>query len=201
MIDSIDNKSVLLHACCGPCAEWPLKVLPEEGLSVSVFFFNPNIHPKFEWERRKSNLELLTQNKGIEIIVDYGYEEDLWINNAWKDKYESRCHMCYDIRMKKVAREAKARGFSAFTTTLLVSIYQKHELIVESANRASAEFGIPFLYHDFRDGFRKGQQMAREDNLYRQKYCGCIQSLEESKFKNEIYGSFSGSVAGTDKVL
>ena len=201
MIDSIDNKSVLLHACCGPCAEWPLNVLAGEGLDVAVFFFNPNIHPKFEWERRKTNLKILTQKRGIDLIVDDGYAEDLWMNNAWKDAYESRCHMCYDIRMKKVAIEAKARGFSAFTTTLLVSIYQKHELIVEAANRASAEVGIPFLYRDFREGFRKGQQMAREDGLYRQKYCGCIMSLKESTFKDKIYESFSGSDAATDKVL
>jgi len=201
VIDYTDNKSVLLHACCGPCAEWPLNVLADEGLDLTVFFYNPNIHPKFEWERRKSNLELLTQKKGIDLIVDDGFEEDLWVKSDWKDAYESRCHMCYDIRMKRVAREAKSRGFCAFTTTLLVSIYQKHELIVEAANRASAEVGIPFLYRDFRDGFRKGQQMAREDGLYRQKYCGCILSLEESTFRDEIYGSFSGREAGTDKVL
>lgn len=201
MTDVINNKSVLLHACCGPCAEWPLNVLTAEGLDLTVLFYNPNIHPKFEWERRRSNLDLLTQKKGIELIVDNEYDEDLWTNSIWKDTYESRCHMCYDIRMKKVAGIAKARGFSAFTTTLLVSIYQQHELIVEAARRASAEVGIPFLYRDFRDGFRKGQQMAREDGLYRQKYCGCILSLEESNYRDEIYGSFSGSDAGTDKVL
>lgn len=195
------EKSVLLHACCGPCAEWPLNVLASDGLDLAVYFYNPNIHPMFEWERRKNNLELLTRKKEIDLIVDDGYDEDLWANCIWKDTYESRCHMCYDIRMKKVAGEAKARGFSAFTTTLLVSIFQKHDLIVEAANRASSEVGIPFLYRDFRDGFRKGQQLAREDGLYRQKYCGCIMSLEESTFREEIYGSFSGSDAGTDKVL
>lgn len=200
-MSQINSKSILLHACCGPCAEWPLSVLAEEGLDLAVFFYNPNIHPKFEWERRKNNLELLTRKKGIDLIVDDGYDEDLWGNSGWEDKYESRCHMCYDIRLRRVAAEAKARGFFAFTTTLLVSIYQKHDLIIEAAHRASEEIGIPFLYRDFRDGFRKGQQMAKEDGLYRQKYCGCILSLEESTFRDEIYGSFSGSNAGTDKVL
>lgn len=194
-------ESVLIHACCGPCAEWPLSELSGEGMDLSVLFYNPNIHPKFEWERRKSNLELLTRLRGINLIIDDEYSEDLWTDNAYKGKYESRCHMCYDIRMKRAAIEAKTRGFSAFTTTLLVSIYQKHELIIEAADKASAEAGIPFLYRDFRQGYRKGQQMAKEDGLYRQKYCGCILSLDESVYKDKIYDSFSGRDAGTDKVL
>ncbi len=200
MINNNGN-SILLHACCGPCAEWPLQVLSEEGLPVTVFFYNPNIHPNFEWQRRKDNLEVLTAKRGIDLIVNDEYDEDFWTGKDYLRSYESRCHMCYYIRMKKVARIAKDGGFSAFTTTLLVSIYQQHDLIIDAAQRASAEVGIPFLYRDFRDGFRKGQQMAREDGLYRQKYCGCILSLDESAYKDQIYGSFSGSDATTDNVL
>lgn len=196
-----NNKSILLHTCCGPCAEWPLKVLSGEGLPVTAFYYNPNIHPKFEWQRRKHNLEILTRRRGIDLIVDDEYDEELWTAKDYLRSYESRCHMCYDIRMKKTAQVAKDGGFSAFTTTLLVSIYQQHDLIIEAAKRASAEVGIPFMYRDFREGFRKGQQMAKEDGLYRQKYCGCIISLDESAYKDQIYESFSGRDAATDNVL
>jgi hypothetical protein len=98
--------------------------------------------------------------------------------------------MCYDLRMQKVAEEAKANGISAFSTTLLVSIYQNHEEVAEAAERAADRVGVSFVYRDFRDGYRKGQDMAKEDGLYRQKYCGCILSLEESKFRDKIYAGF-----------
>ena len=101
--------------------------------------------------------------------------------------------MCYAMRMDMAAETAAQMGFSAFTTTLLVSIYQDHEAIIKAAQRAAEKHKVQFLYRDFREGFRKGQDMAREDGLYRQKFCGCIFSLEESKFKDKIYRSFEGS--------
>ncbi|MBN1776310.1 MAG: epoxyqueuosine reductase QueH [Clostridiales bacterium] len=184
-----DNR-IFLHACCGPCAEWPLLVLPKEGFDVTLFYYNPNIHPRFEWQRRLANLRKLGTLRGVEVVSEEAYEEQKWRNEEWIGKYESRCHMCYDIRMQKVAEEAKANGFSAFSTTLLVSIYQNHEEVAEAAERAADRVGVSFVYRDFRDGYRKGQDMAKEDGLYRQKYCGCILSLEESKFRDRIYAGF-----------
>lgn len=192
---NIDENRLFLHACCGPCAEWPLSVLPQEGYDVTLFYYNPNIHPRFEWQRRLENLQKLGDLRGIELITDDDFREDKWRNADWVGRYESRCHMCYEMRMQKVAEEANSRGFSAFSTTLLVSIYQKHDAVAKAARRASERVGIPFLYRDFREGYRKGQQMAREDGLYRQKYCGCILSLEESEFKDKIYEGFPGNSA------
>ncbi len=190
-----ENKRLFLHACCGPCAEWPLSVLPEEGFDVTLFYFNPNIHPRFEWHRRLLNLQKLGGLRGVEVIASEDFEEQKWRDAEWVGRYESRCLMCYDVRMQKVAEEAKSLGFTAFTTTLLVSIYQDHEAVAEAAARASKRVGIDFLYRDFRDGYRKGQEMAKADGLYRQKYCGCILSLEESKFRDKIYAGFSGESA------
>ena len=90
--------------------------------------------------------------------------------------YEPRCNMCYRVRLDKTAWYAKEKGFDAFTTTLLVSPYQKHELICEIGQQAAQKYGIDFYYSDFRPGFRQGQQGAKEMGLYRQKYCGCIVS-------------------------
>jgi hypothetical protein len=168
-------------------------VLPQEGYDVTLFYYNPNIHPIFEWQRRLENLRKLGTLRGIEVIAEEACEIEKWRDAVWIGRYESRCHMCYDIRMQKVAEEAKARGFSAFTTTLLVSIYQNHEEVVNAAKRASERVGIPFVYRDFREGYRKGQEMAKEDGLYRQKYCGCILSLDESAFKDKIYAGFPGN--------
>lgn len=98
--------------------------------------------------------------------------------------------MCYDMRIDMVAEYCASHDYRAFTTTLLVSPYQNHEEIVRIANEKAKKYGTKFEYHDFRDGYRTGQDMAREIGLYRQKYCGCILSLEESKYRDKILKSF-----------
>ena len=196
-----DPKSILLHVCCGPCAEWPVRVLQEEGYNLTAFFYNPNIHPLFEHDRRRDNARLLMELRNVTFLEDDTYMEDQWRGEAWTEKYPSRCAMCYDIRMRKTAEEAARLGMHAFSTTLLVSPYQDHEAIFTAATRAAAEYGVDFFYRDFRPGYREGQNMAREDGLYRQKYCGCILSLDESKFRDKIYKDFEGSLGETRSVL
>lgn len=196
-----NRKDIFLHVCCGPCAEWPIEVLLDEGFSITSFFYNPNIHPVFEHNRRRDNAAELMKLRGIPFCIDDSYMEDVWLAQSWEGKYPSRCEMCYDIRMKRTAQEAKKLGFTVFTTTLLVSPYQNHEALVDSAQNAAVEAGIAFVYRDFRPGFRDGQTMAKDDGLYRQKYCGCILSLEESTFRDRIYRSFEGSAGETSTVL
>ena len=98
--------------------------------------------------------------------------------------------MCYDRRMDVVAKYAAEHGYSSFCTTLLVSPYQQHDKIAAVSEQKAEKYGASFEYMDFRPGFRQGQDMAREIGLYRQKYCGCIFSLESSKFRDKIYRSF-----------
>lgn len=190
-----DSQRLFVHACCGPCAEWPLSILSEEGFDVTLYYYNPNIHPRFEWQRRLETLQKLGALKGVKVITTDVCEEEKWRGSEWIGQYESRCLMCYDIRMQKVAEEARIMGFPSFTTTLLVSIYQDHEAVTKAAERAAKKVGIEFVYRDFRDGYRKGQEMAKADGLYRQKYCGCILSLEESEFRDTIYSGFPGEPA------
>ena len=196
-----DPKSILLHVCCGPCAEWPVRVLQEEGYNLTAFFYNPNIHPLFEHDRRRDNARKLMELRNVPFLEDDTYMEDQWRGAAWTENYPSRCAMCYDVRMRKTAEEAARLGMHAFSTTLLVSPYQDHEAIFTAATRAAAEYGVDFFYRDFRPGYREGQNMAREDGLYRQKYCGCILSLDESKFRDKIYKDFEGSLGETRSVL
>ncbi len=178
-------KPVLLHICCAPCATYPISVLTEEGLPFKGLFFNPNIHPIEEFARRKQTLEQYASLAGFDVRYEDDFLMDRWLEfsgaeSAAGSDARERCMFCYTIRMRRAAAYASQNGFAGFTTTLLVSPYQKHDLIREAGEKAAAEHGTAFIYRDFRDGFRKGQSMAKELGLYRQKYCGCIISLGES---------------------
>lgn len=184
--------SLLVHACCGPCAMYPLADLLELGKSPDILWFNPNIHPQFEWDRRLDNLAKVADHYSLNLIREGACLEDYWKNGAdeYLKKYSSRCEMCYDMRMDMTARFASEHGYEAFTTTLLVSPYQQHDKIAQIARQRAEQYGVAFEYHDWRANFRKGQNMARDIGLYRQKYCGCIFSLETSEFREKILKSF-----------
>lgn len=170
--------NILMHLCCAPCGIFPIETLKNEGMNLSGYYYNPNIHPIEEFIKRKSMVEVIS--KKYEINVEYSDEN---LENEWlqfNDK-KIRCSMCYEKRIEKTARLALDNGFDGFTTSLLVSPYQNHDLIVEYSNKYSEKYGIQFIYRDFRVGFREGQQIARKLELYMQKYCGCIFSIEEAK--------------------
>lgn len=169
---------VLLHICCGPCAIYPLDVLREQGHNVMGYFYNPNIHPYTEYIKRKEALEKFAQIAGLKVIYDEKYDFADFLRNA-SYREARRCLMCYEMRLNQAAHIAKKGKFDYFTTTLLVSKYQKHELISEVGKAVGERYGIPFLYYDFREGFSKGVERSREMGIYRQQYCGCIYSEVE----------------------
>ncbi len=181
--------SMLLHACCGPCSMYPLHLLTEGGRDLVVLWYNPNIHPEFEWKRRLENLHIACDNYNVNLIEIEGFEEEYWRSGEYLKDYPSRCAMCYDKRMDVVARYAAENGYDSFCTTLFVSPYQQHELIKSTCEAKADKYDVAFEYMDFRPGFREGQNMAREIGLYRQKYCGCCFSLDESEFKDKILKS------------
>lgn len=188
---------LLLHCCCGPCAMFPVADLINRGYSsdnMSLFWYNPNIHPEFEWNRRLLNLQKVSDYYHIDLLTKEGFMQSFWESKDYlKDnggEYMSRCDMCYDIRIDNTCRYAVEHGYEAVSSSLLVSPYQNHERIKSVFERKSRDYGIKFLYLDWRDNFREGQKMARDIGLYRQKYCGCIFSLEESEFRDKIYRSF-----------
>lgn len=163
---------LLLHMCCGPCAIYPASVIQEEGIYLEGLFFNPNIHPLDEFVRRKENVEIFAEHNNIPVTYSDDYREADWIK--FSGTSEERCSMCYNLRLEETARIAKEGGFDAFSTTLLVSPYQKHDFIRELGEKLGQIYGVDFYYNDFRKGFRQGQQKAKEMGLYRQKFCGCI---------------------------
>lgn len=170
---------ILLHSCCGPCAEWPAHLLRSEGEEITLYYYNPNIHPEAEWMRRQEALIQMTERRDFEYIIDGASEEEVW-RAFTSDKKSVHCRYCYTMRMMMTAKKAKELSYSAFTTSLLVSPYQDHEMIYEAMDLAAKRYGVKALKRDFRDGYQQGQEMAKEDGLYRQKYCACIYSIMES---------------------
>jgi hypothetical protein len=154
---------------------YPLRLLREEGIEVCGLFHNPNIHPYLEYRRRLDALTAYADQEGLTIIGEDAYSLDLFLRQV-VFREEQRCRHCYRLRLSHTARIAKKEGFGAFTTTLLYSRYQKHDLIREIAEDVAVTHGIPFFYRDFRVGWSEGVRVSKEIGMYRQPYCGCIYS-------------------------
>ncbi len=169
--------NVLMHMCCAPCSVYPVDRLTAEGCRLEGLFYNPNIHPREEYEKRRENVRIYSGIKNLKVNYIEDFRQKEW--ERFSGQEAARCTMCYDIRMDRAASFAAENGFDAFTTSLLVSPYQKHDLIRELGEKYVEKYGVDFLYMDFRPGFRQGQQQAKELGLYRQKYCGCIKSLRQ----------------------
>jgi hypothetical protein len=172
--------NILLHTCCAPCLIHPLEVLRLKGFNITGLFYNPNIHSFFEYNQRKD--AIVNLNPGIDMIYpDYAPQEFFRLTNL-KEEKQLRCAICWQLRLKKTASMARERGFKYFSTTLLVSPYQDHDVLKKIGNQAGDEEGVEFYYADFRTGFRKAQDEARKKVIYLQKYCGCIYSeMERAK--------------------
>lgn len=169
---------VLLHICCAPCAVYTLDALLREGFDVMGFFYRNNIHPFAECLRRQKALEEFSKIKGLKVIYPDEYDIVSFLQKmAFRES--ARCRICYHARLLAAAGVAKKGKFDAFTTTLLYSKYQNHQTIRETGEAVSRTKGVPFLYRDFRSGWKEGIERSREMGLYRQQYCGCIYSEAE----------------------
>jgi len=175
---------ILLHNCCGPCTVYPLSRLREQGHQVHGYFYNPNIHPYTEWQKRKLALLQYADDQGLPVIVEDGYDMEYYLREV-VHREAVRCRLCYAMRLRKAARVARKGKFDAFTTTLLVSPFQKHDLIKETGLAVAEETGIPFYYEDFRAGYREATEISRALGMYRQQYCGCIFSEKERFAQDE----------------
>lgn len=170
----------LMHICCGPCAIYPLKELRTHHHDVTGLFYNPNIHPYQEFDRRLLTLKDYAEKVLLNVIWAPGYPLEEFLRSV-AARPEDRCVYCLTDRMKYTARQAKERNFDAFTSTLLYSRFQKHDLIREIGETLSRQLGIDFVYQDFRSGWSEGVRISKEMNMYRQPYCGCIYS-EKDRF-------------------
>ena len=172
----------LLHICCAPCANQPIEVLRGDGMEVTGYWYNPNIHPFTEYRARRNCLREYAELIEMPLIEKDEYGLRPFVREVAED-IENRCIKCYEMRLFDTARQAKEGGFDSFTSSLFISPYQNHELMKEVALRAAAEYGVEFLYRDFRPYFRAGQEKARQMQMYIQKYCGCVFSEQERYLK------------------
>ena len=173
---------VLLHICCAPCANRPLADLQAQGHEVTGFWYNPNIHPFTEYRARRNTVREYLAEIGVKLIEQNDYALRPFVRAVAED-IAHRCVKCYEMRLFETARTAKEQSFDAFTSSLFISPYQNHQLMMDVAQRAAEEYGVEFLYQDFRPLFREGQDFAREHGFYMQKYCGCVFSEEERYLK------------------
>ena len=173
------RRKVLLHTCCGPCSLAVVEALRGRGHEVLGFFYNPNIHPFAEFERRRQAMAQAAEAIGLPMIWrdDYGLVE--FLRRVVFHERE-RCPLCYEMRLGMAARAAAFEGCDAFTSTLLISPYQDQAALREIGERAAESAGVRFLGDDFRRLFREGHHRARESGLYCQNYCGCIYSEMEA---------------------
>ena len=169
---------LLLHSCCAPCSVYCVDTLRADGIEPTSLWFNPNIHPWTEYDARRRTLLEYGEKEHVEvhILEDYGLRD--FVRTVSAD-IDHRCAHCYTIRLGTAAKYAADHGYDAFTSSLLISPYQNHELLKAVGETMGKKYGVEFYYRDFRPGFREGQAKAREMGLYMQKYCGCIFSEED----------------------
>ena len=168
---------ILLHICCAPCGTYTINRLRQLEFEVSGFWYNPNIHPWAEHERRRSCLEEYATQIDLPVIWHPGYEMPAFLRQvSGNEAFRQRCAHCYKMRLAETARQAKARGYDAFTTTLLISPYQDQDMIRRIGDRVAQIAGVKFYFENFRRGWSERSRLTKEYDLYRQSYCGCIYS-------------------------
>ena len=172
----------LLHVCCAPCANQCVELLRGEEIEVYSFWYNPNIHPFTEYRARRNCLRAYAEDIQLPLIEKNDYALRPFVREVAAD-IENRCGKCYEMRLFEAAKQAKEGGFDSFTSSLFISPYQNHDLMAATAEKAAAEYGVEFLYRDFRPLFKAGQEYARAHEFYMQKYCGCVFSEEERYLK------------------
>lgn len=176
--------SLLLHACCAPCSSYVLEYL-SKYFDITILFYNPNISPFEEFEKRYNELDKLIKemdNISSVKLVQNGYrnEEFESIVNGLTNEKEGgkRCYRCYELRLRETALYAKEHNFDYFTTTLSISPYKNAKWLNEIGELLSNEYNVKYLYADFKkkNGYKRSIELSKMYNLYRQDYCGCIYS-------------------------
>ena len=172
---------LLLHACCAPCSSYVLEYL-SSVFDITLYFYNPNISPREENDFRAEELRRLCGEMPLasipEIIVeDYEPEKFYEAVKGMESmrEGESRCAVCYRLRLKKTAQKARELDFDYFTTTLTISPYKRSEWLNSIGGELAEEYGVPYLFSDFKkkNGYKRSCELSGEYNLYRQDFCGC----------------------------
>ena len=187
LVEAGQTPRLLLHSCCAPCSSYVLEYL-SEYFSITVFYYNPNIFPAKEYEKRVKEQEALIERMPAKHRISFlegPYEQERFYEMAKGLELEpeggERCFRCYHLRLLEAAQMARAGGFDYFTTTLSISPLKDAGKLNEIGEKLAREYGVAYLNSDFkkRDGYKRSIELSREYGLYRQDYCGCVYSLRE----------------------
>ena len=198
------GKCLLLHICCGPCGTYSIQRLREQGFAVTGFWYNPNIHPYAEHERRRECVRAYSEEIGLPMLWVDEYDMPAYFRAvAGHETFGERCPLCYHLRLERAAQVACTERFDAFTTTLLISPYQQQATIHRLGEELAHQHGLSFYFENLRRGWSERGKMAREQEMYQQHYCGCLYSEWESvhpgaAFAAPSIGSYK-SVRSEDK--
>jgi epoxyqueuosine reductase len=177
------KKKLLLHVCCAPCSTHVIEELKTD-YEVSLFFYNPNVHPKEEYEKRLIESKRYAKESGLNFI-EGEYDSCNWLDfiKGLEDEPEHgrRCTKCFEMRLDRTAQHALENSFDIFACTLTVSPYKKKEIINGLGKTIGEKYKIAYLESDFKkkDGYRKSIELSKKHNLYRQGYCGCVFSIRK----------------------
>jgi predicted adenine nucleotide alpha hydrolase (AANH) superfamily ATPase len=181
----VPKPKILVHVCCAPDGAYVIGLLRPE-YDITGFFYNPNIHPAGEYDRRVEDMRRVAVNLAFPLI-EGEYDDTRWLSltRKFKDEPEKgrRCDICYALRLERTAQVASEREFDFFTTVMTLSPWKKAPVLNRVGRMLGRRHHIAFLEADFKkkDGFRKSVALSRELKLYRQDYCGCIYSLKDSR--------------------
>ncbi|HNV97411.1 MAG TPA: epoxyqueuosine reductase QueH [bacterium] len=170
-------KKLLLHVCCAPCSAYVIDQL-QKDYDVILFYFNPNIYPEIEYEIRKNESENYAKKLNINF-VEKKIDHNIWLEKikGFENEPErgKRCFICYKYRLEETAKYAEENGFDIFTSTLSISPHKDSAMINQAGYEVSKTFNMEYLESDWKKdgGFKKSCEISKENDFYRQNYCGC----------------------------
>jgi len=181
-----DGQKLLLHSCCAPCSGEVMEAIIASGIEFTIFFYNPNIHPRKEYDLRKDENIRFADKHGIPFI-DADYDTDHWFARAkgleWEPEKGSRCTMCFDMRFERTALYAHEHGFDVICSSLGISRWKNMDQINDSGARATAHYpGLTYWTYNWRKkgGATRMLEISKDEQFYMQEYCGCAYSLRDT---------------------
>ena len=181
-----NGKKLLLHTCCAPCSGSIILSIQASGIDFTIFFYNPNIHPKKEYEIRKDENIRFAEKYGVPI-VDAEYDTDNWYARAKGMEFEpergSRCAMCFDMRMERTALYAHENSFDTIATSLGISRWKDLNQVNEAGKNAANKYeGLTYWDYNWRKngGSACNMEICKSEKFYQQEYCGCAFSLRDA---------------------